>query len=248
MERRQNGGVMEVGTVEKRTDDNMEVVEEVQVNDLNGRLQNLVERRTELKEREEQEIMEEQETENEDEEAVKVQGTARSSKSSGEERENVENSREEYDVEQILAKKKLNNKNLYLVKWKGFEEEQDRTWEPAKAFTGELAKKLYRKFNAEQRKRIGGEFCRKNVEAEDFHAEVEQETVKQVKGVSKKRSLNVTEDDEILQSKLKKRRITMPGGTQNKGISLQDVGARETAKVSGGRSQIFTFHIQIIIT
>ena len=177
VERRQNGGVMEVGTVEKRrstTDDNMEVVEAVQVNDLNGRLQNLVERRTELKEREEQEIMEEQETENEDEEAVKVQGTARSSKSSGEERENVENSREEYDVEQILAKKKLNNKNLYLVKWKGFEEEQDRTWEPAKAFTGELAKKLYRKFNAEQRKRIGGEFCRKNVEAEDFHAEVER--------------------------------------------------------------------------
>ena len=34
-----------------------------------------------------------------------------------------------YEVEDVVEKKTENNKTLYLVKWKGFSDE-DNTWEP----------------------------------------------------------------------------------------------------------------------
>lgn len=40
---------------------------------------------------------------------------------------------EEYEVEQILDYKfcKVQNKGLYLIKWLGYDDENDNTWEPA---------------------------------------------------------------------------------------------------------------------
>ena len=76
------------------------------------------------------EILEDQQETEDEKEAVKVQGTAQSSKSCVEERAIVEKPREEYFVEKILAKKWQINKNLYLVKWKGFEQDRTCTGEP----------------------------------------------------------------------------------------------------------------------
>jgi len=46
--------------------------------------------------------------------------------------ENNESEEEEYEVEKILAKKGSGRKLVYLVKWKGYDKDEDNTWEPAK--------------------------------------------------------------------------------------------------------------------
>eukprot|EP00088_Acartia_fossae_P030819 TRINITY_DN3180_c0_g1_i7.p1 TRINITY_DN3180_c0_g1~~TRINITY_DN3180_c0_g1_i7.p1 ORF type:complete len:812 (-),score=220.56 TRINITY_DN3180_c0_g1_i7:1110-3545(-) len=56
--------------------------------------------------------------------------------STEEQTESVEESQgeeeEEYEVEKILDKKGTGRKVLYLVKWKGYDSEEDNTWEPLK--------------------------------------------------------------------------------------------------------------------
>jgi len=53
---------------------------------------------------------------------------------------------EEYEVELILDKRVVNGANEYLVKWKGWENDKDRTWEPEKNLKG--SKKLIKKFES----------------------------------------------------------------------------------------------------
>ena len=52
---------------------------------------------------------------------------------------------EEYEVEKILDVRKKGKKNEYLVKWKGWEKEEDRTWEPEASLDG--SQDLLREFN-----------------------------------------------------------------------------------------------------
>ena len=35
-----------------------------------------------------------------------------------------------YEVEAILKSKEEEGKRLYLIKWKGYDQEEDNTWEP----------------------------------------------------------------------------------------------------------------------
>ena len=46
----------------------------------------------------------------------------------------------EYEVERILSSRKVGGKTEYLVRWKGYDEEDDNTWEPE----GHLHKELIR--------------------------------------------------------------------------------------------------------
>ena len=52
---------------------------------------------------------------------------------------------EEYEVEKILDVRKKGKGKEYLVKWKGWEKEEDRTWEPEASLDG--SKELLREFN-----------------------------------------------------------------------------------------------------
>ena len=66
-----------------------------------------------------------------DEEENKVENTDDGDESEDE----VENTddgdeSEEYEVEEILKMRVVNDNVQYLIKWKGFEDEDDLTWEP----------------------------------------------------------------------------------------------------------------------
>merc|ERR1712228_721280 len=41
-----------------------------------------------------------------------------------------EEEEERYEVEAILKSKEEEGKRLYLIKWKGYDQEEDNTWEP----------------------------------------------------------------------------------------------------------------------
>ena len=58
----------------------------------------------------------------------------KASKREGE--KNEEEEEEEYEVETIIDKRKLLGKVQYLVKWKGYERVEDRTWEPVENLSG----------------------------------------------------------------------------------------------------------------
>ena len=66
---------------------------------------------------------------------------------------------EEYEVELILDRRETTETKEYLVKWKGWEDTEDRTWEPEQHLKG--AAQLVRKF---ERNRIRYEKSGKNVE------------------------------------------------------------------------------------
>ena len=211
--RQVSGGVGERGST---ADDGVEVDEEMPANISNEGLLNHVEEQTGLKEGENLR-KDQEETENE---TVGYQGAAAELELIGEVREASKTSRGKYNVEKILAKKKIGGKSCYLVKWSGFEE-KDSTWEPAKALAGnKWLQKLCRKFNEDQRKMAVGQ------------GEVNWEASKKAKTMAKKRSLNETEDADEPLPKLKQRRKTMPGGVQDGWVVLPDVGARETLIVT----------------
>merc|ERR1712218_276972 len=48
----------------------------------------------------------------------------------------TDNEEEEYEVEKILDMRKKGKKKEYLVKWKGWENEEDQTWEPEASLEG----------------------------------------------------------------------------------------------------------------
>ena len=52
---------------------------------------------------------------------------------------------EEYEVEKILDVRKARKGKEYLVKWKGWEREEDRTWEPEASLEG--SRELVKEFN-----------------------------------------------------------------------------------------------------
>ena len=66
---------------------------------------------------------------------------------------------EEYEVELILDRRETTEMKEYLVKWKGWEDEEDRTWEPEEHLKG--AAELVRKF---ERNRIKYEHGGRNAE------------------------------------------------------------------------------------
>ena len=46
---------------------------------------------------------------------------------------------EEYEIETILEKKSLKHGKIeYLIKWKGYNDPEDRTWEPASSIPNDL--------------------------------------------------------------------------------------------------------------
>merc|ERR1711935_148591 len=51
---------------------------------------------------------------------------------------------DEFEVEKIIDKKVDNGKTLFLVKWKGWEDPQDFTWEPKSNLKG--SEKLIKEF------------------------------------------------------------------------------------------------------
>merc|ERR1719233_2040667 len=55
---------------------------------------------------------------------------------------------EEYEVESIVDKKVVRGKTKYLVKWKGYDKDEDRTWEPKANLAG--SEDLIKKFEDEQ--------------------------------------------------------------------------------------------------
>jgi len=55
---------------------------------------------------------------------------------------------EEYEVESIVEKKVVRGKTKYLVKWKGYDKDEDRTWEPKENLAG--SEELIKKFEDEQ--------------------------------------------------------------------------------------------------
>merc|ERR1712142_1008884 len=61
---------------------------------------------------------------------------------------------EEYEVESIVDKKVVRGKTKYLVKWKGYEKDEDRTWEPKKNLEGseDLIKSFEADVNAKSKK------------------------------------------------------------------------------------------------
>ena len=48
---------------------------------------------------------------------------------------------DEYNMEKILDKKKVRGKTQYLVKWLGYEDEEN-SWEPAENLSPETAEKI----------------------------------------------------------------------------------------------------------
>ena len=66
---------------------------------------------------------------------------------------------EEYEVESIIDKKVVRGKTKYLVKWKGYEKDEDRTWEPKENLEG--SEDLIKSFEADvdaKSKKVGSKF------------------------------------------------------------------------------------------
>eukprot|EP00092_Neocalanus_flemingeri_P026527 GFUD01028750.1.p1 GENE.GFUD01028750.1~~GFUD01028750.1.p1 ORF type:complete len:1371 (+),score=452.05 GFUD01028750.1:48-4160(+) len=89
---------------------------------------------------------------------------------------------DEYEVEHILEVRKGNLGKEYLVKWKGWENEEDRTWEPEASLEG--SKKLLKEFDIEEAKKL-----RKNVDS-SCSREMKNETI-DVSGVKLNGSKNL---------------------------------------------------------
>lgn len=64
--------------------------------------------------------------------------------------EESDNDVDEYEVELIVDKRDAGGVTEYLVKWKGWEKEEDRTWEPVENLEG--SEKLIKKFEAAENK------------------------------------------------------------------------------------------------
>merc|ERR1719323_1870166 len=62
---------------------------------------------------------------------------------------------EEYEVERILDVKKKGRSSVYLVKWKGWDNVEDQTWEPESSLAG--SRDLLREFNQQREAKTGGE-------------------------------------------------------------------------------------------
>jgi len=60
---------------------------------------------------------------------------------------------EEYEVEGIVDKKVVRGKTKYLVKWKGYDKDEDRTWEPKENLAG--SEDLIKKFEEEHESESG---------------------------------------------------------------------------------------------
>jgi len=71
---------------------------------------------------------------------------------------------EEYEVESIVEKKVVRGKTKYLVKWKGYDKDEDRTWEPKANLAG--SEDLIKKFEEEQVPAEDGK-AQENKEAEE---------------------------------------------------------------------------------
>eukprot|EP00092_Neocalanus_flemingeri_P036324 GFUD01039546.1.p1 GENE.GFUD01039546.1~~GFUD01039546.1.p1 ORF type:complete len:744 (+),score=250.90 GFUD01039546.1:103-2232(+) len=89
---------------------------------------------------------------------------------------------DEYEVENILEVRKGSLGKEYLVKWKGWENEEDRTWEPEASLEG--SKKLLKEFDIEEAKKL-----RKNVDS-SCSREMKNETI-DVSGVKLNGSKNL---------------------------------------------------------
>ena len=57
---------------------------------------------------------------------------------------------DEYEVELIVDKREIGHVTEYLVKWKGWEKEEDRTWEPEENLVG--SEKLIKKYESAENK------------------------------------------------------------------------------------------------
>ena len=85
----------------------------------------------------------------------------------GEEAEDAEN---EYEVERIMKKRKIGKKVEYQVKWKGWDREEDLTWEPEENLGG--CQDLIDNFLIEEKTKLREEEARKRREVEEGHYEV----------------------------------------------------------------------------
>lgn len=78
--------------------------------------------------------------------------------------ENDETEEDEFEVEKILAKKGTGRKLVYLVKWKGYDKEEDNTWEPAKNLDQSIS--LIAEFEKSLKVAKGGETKSDTISAE----------------------------------------------------------------------------------
>jgi len=78
--------------------------------------------------------------------------------------ENDETEEDEFEVEKILAKKGTGRKLVYLVKWKGYDKEEDNTWEPAKNLDQSIS--LIAEFEKSLKAAKGGETKPDTISAE----------------------------------------------------------------------------------
>ena len=79
----------------------------------------------------------------------------------------TEQGEEVYQVEKILSKRKTSNGVEYLIKWKGYDDSSDNTWEPKENcqcpdLIREYEAKVKNKGGDESRKRKGGSVDAKN--------------------------------------------------------------------------------------
>ena len=74
---------------------------------------------------------------------------------SGDMSDSKDEGEEEYEVERILDVKKKGRSSVYLVKWKGWDNVEDQTWEPESSLAG--SRDLLREFNQQREAKIGSD-------------------------------------------------------------------------------------------
>jgi len=156
-------------------------------------------------------------------------------------RDDTNSNEEEYEVEQIIDKRVVNGANEYLVKWKGWENTKDRTWEPKTNLKG--SKQLIKKFEsgigvltAEPTKEsIDGvvlcETCNRiflSCEALRSHKMEEHKKIPKLKKVTKEVTDEIAKDDEPNKSKKRKRNVSRETGIDKENSTTEEKANEDT--------------------